>query len=895
VSADAPKEPTAEERDFFERRVRPVLADNCFSCHGAKKQQAGLRLDSRAAMLKGGDSGPALKPGDTDASLLIQAVRHSGNVKKMPPKKKLGPEAVETLAAWVKMGAPWPVDTTAIADADAWKRHWAFQPNKNPPPPAVKAESWPANAVDRFILARLEAKGLTPGAAADKRTLLRRVTFDLIGLPPTPEELAAFEADASPDAFAHVVDRLLASPHYGERWGRYWLDVARYADNKGYVFFEEGEYPWAYTYRDYVIRAFNEDLPYDQFIRQQLAADQLPLGDDKRPLTALGFLTLGGHFMSNPHDIIDDRIDVVMRGLQGLTVTCARCHDHKFDPIPSRDYYSLYGVFASSVEPTVPPLFTPPPQTEAYHAFEKELQARERKLADFLNGKFTELVSGARTRMAEYLLAANKLSHQPDTEDFMLLADGGDLNPKMLHRFRVYLERTRKKHHPVWAPWHALAALPEKEFAARAAELLVQKPDADKPINALVASVLAGKPPQTLAEAAKRYAELVNTTENLAQEGQALDAARQELWQVVHGSDAPANVAMSTFSELELLPDRPAQGRLQELRKAVEQWRASGPGAPPRANTLLDAAKLYEPHVFLRGNPTNLGDAVPRQFVGVLAGAQRKPFSTGSGRRELAEAIAARDNPLTARVLVNRVWMHHFGNPLVATPGDFGMRSEAPTHPELLDWLATWFMDNGWLIKKLHRMLLASRTYQQASAERPETRKVDPENTLLWRMNRRRLDFEAMRDGLLAVSGRLDRRIGGPPLRDIASPQTTRRTVYGYIDRLNLPGLYRTFDFPSPDATSPRRDSTTVAPQALFLMNHPFVLESARRLLARPEVQEKETAARVERLYRLLFVRPPTAQEATLAREYLGDGATAAAWERYVQALLLTNEFVFVD
>jgi hypothetical protein len=891
-------EPTPAQRDFFERSVRPVLVDHCLSCHGPKKQQAGLRLDSRAAMLKGGDSGPTVKPGDATASLLIQAVRHKGDVKKMPPKKALAPEAIEALAAWVNLGAPWPVDTTTTNDADAWKKHWAFQAVRNPPLPAVKAESWPANPLDRFILARLEAKRLAPSIAADKRTLLRRVTFDLIGLPPTPEELAAFEADSSPDAFTHVVERLLASPHYGERWGRYWLDVARYADNKGYVFFEEGEYPWAYTYRDYVIRAFNEDLPYDEFIRQQLAADLLPLGDDKRPLTALGFLTLGGHFMSNPHDIIDDRIDVVMRGLQGLTVTCARCHDHKFDPIPTKDYYALYGVFASSMEPTVQPLFAPPPQTEAYHAFEKEMQSRERKLADFLNGKFAELVRGASTRMAEYLLAANKLSHQPDIEDFMLIADGGDLNPKMLHRWRVYLERTRKKYHPVWAPWHTLAALPEKEFAARATELIAQwqQPNAEMPINALVARVLAEKPPRTLTEAAQRYAELVNTNESLAQTGQGLDAPRQELREVVRGADAPANVAMSTFSELELLPDRPAQGRLQELRKAVEQWRASGPGAPPRANTLVDAAQPYQPHVFLRGNPTNLGAAVPRQFVGFLAGPQRQPFTNGSGRRELAEAIASRSNPLTARVLVNRVWMHHFGSPLVGTPGDFGLRSEPPTHPELLDWLATWFMDNGWSVKKLHRLLLSSHTYQQASADRPEARKVDPENALLWRVNRRRLDFEAMRDGLLAVSGGLDRSIGGPPVRDIASAGATRRTLYGYIDRLNMPGLYRTFDFPSPDATSPRRDSTTVAPQALFLMNHPFVLTAARRLLARPEVaRDKDTMAKVEHLYRLLFVRPPTVQETTLAREYLSEKATAAEWERYVQALLLTNEFVFVD
>src|SRR5262245_49829188 len=342
--------PTAEQAEFFEKHVRPVLAENCLSCHGPKKQMSGLRLDSREAVLAGGDNGPAIRLGDPDRSPLIQAIRHQGE-RKMPPKKRLAAAQVDALVAWVKMGAPWPASRPIpVVEADVWKRHWAFQPVANPTPPNVKQTDWPRTTIDRFILSRLEAKGLRPSAAADRRTLLRRVTFDLTGLPPTPGEVAAFEADRSPDAWAKVIDRLLSAPHYGERWGRHWLDVARYADTKGYVFFEESEYPWAWTYRDYVIRAFNDDLPYDRFLVEQLAADRLVAKgqSDRRALTAMGFLTLGGRFMSNVHDILDDRLDVVTRGLLGLTVTCARCHDHKFDPIPSRDYYSLYGVFASS-------------------------------------------------------------------------------------------------------------------------------------------------------------------------------------------------------------------------------------------------------------------------------------------------------------------------------------------------------------------------------------------------------------------------------------------------------------------------------------------------------------------------------------------------------------------
>jgi hypothetical protein len=901
------------EADFFEARVRPVLAEHCWTCHGPARQRAGLRLDSRAALLTGGDSGPAVIPGDPDGSPLVRAVRRAGDLK-MPPKTPLPPPAVEALAAWVKMGAPWPQTRAAAGPAagDAWKRHWAFQPVKDPPPPAVKDARWPRTTVDRFILAKLEEKGLTPSPEADRRTLIRRLSFDLLGLPPTPEEIDAFVSNPAPDAYERLVDRLLASPRYGERWGRYWLDVARYADTKGYVFFQESDFPWSYTYRDYVIRAFNDDLPYDRFLTEQLAADQLPLGGDRRPLAAMGFLTLGGRFMNNEQDILDDRIDVVCRGLLGLTVTCARCHDHKFDPIPTRDYYSLYGVFAGSVEPTVPPLFLDPPKTEEYAKFEKELQARERKLTEFVQAKHTELVTAARTRAAEYLLAAHALRDQPNTEDFMLLADGGDLNPRMLQRWQAYLQRTRRKHDPVWAPWHAFAALPEKDFAARASELCAQfgHPDPARPINPLVARAFADQPPHALKEAAERYGELLNAADRLWQEavrraeqakapapGALAHPAEEELRQVFHGPDGPPNVAMNPVGDLDLLPDRPSQAKLQELRKAVETWRATGPGAPPRAMVLEDAPTPYQPRVFLRGNPNNRGDAVPRQFLGVLAGDRRRPFEHGSGRLDLARAIADRDNPLTARVLVNRVWLHHFGNGLVRTPSDFGLRSDPPSHPELLDHLATAFMNNGWSVEKRHRQIVLSAAYRQRSDDRPEGRGVDPENALLWKMNRQRLNFEATRDALLAVAGSLDGTVGGPPVKNITDPSARRRTVYGFLDRLNVPGLYRTFDFPSPDATSPQRAATTVPQQALFLMNNPFVLECARRLARRPEVAaEPDVARRVERLYRLAYGRAPSAEETALARDFVGAApGTPTAWERYAQALLLANEFVFVD
>jgi mono/diheme cytochrome c family protein len=904
--------PTAEQADLFERRVRPVLVESCVSCHGPKKQMGGLRLDSREALLQGGDGGPVIRPGDPENSPLVQAVRRGGELK-MPPKKALPPDAVADLAAWVRAGAPWPAAREGSAGADeAWRRHWAFVPVKKAPPPAVRNEAWVSTAVDRFILARLEKEGLTPSPAADRRTLIRRVTFDLIGLPPTPEEVDDFLGDSSPDAYEKLVDRLLASPHYGERWARHWLDVARYADTKGYVFFEEKEFPWAYTYRDYVIRAFNEDLPYDRFIVEQLAADQLPPGEDKRALTAMGFLSLGGRFMNNVQDILDDRIDVVTRGLLGLTVSCARCHDHKFDPIPSKDYYSLYGVFASSVEPAVPPLFAEPPKTAQYEAFQKELQKREQKLAEFVRTKRAEVIGGARTRAADYLLAAHAMRGQPATDEFMLIADGSDLNPAMLTRWRAFLARTRKTADPIFTPWHLFAELPEMDFASRAKEVcarLASGQAGGSRVNPLVAAAFADKPPANMNEVARRYGELLNATEKLwqaaleraAQNGQApptalSEPAREELRRIFHGPGAPPDVPPGVFSDLQLLPDRPSQGKLQELLKAVEQWRASGPGAPPRAMVLVDASTPYDPCVFLRGNPNNRGEPVPRQFLGLLAGPQRRPFTRGSGRLELARAITDPNNPLTARVLVNRVWLNHFGRGLVSTPSDFGMRSDPPSHPELLDWLAATFVEQGWSIKKLHRLIVLSSAYRQRSDDRADCRRRDAENVLLWRMNRQRLDFEAMRDTLLAVSGRLDPAIGGKPVRDLLSPASRRRTVYGFIDRLQVPGLYRAFDFPSPDASSPQRDRTTIPQQALFLMNNPFVLESARALVQRPEVAgEKDRGRRVGRLYRLLYGRAPTAEEVSLAQEFVGPTDDGTAWARYAQGLLLANEFAFID
>lgn len=885
-----------EAREFFEKRIRPTLIEKCFSCHSDKKQMGGLRLDSRTALLKGGDSGPAFLPGQPDKSLLVQVVRRSGDVK-MPPKDKdaLDAGTVEALSDWVKVGAPWPLeggDKSILSSVTEFrKKHWSLQPVQAVPLPTVKSAGWVRNPIDRFIQTKLEEKDLSPSPEADRRTLIRRLSLDLIGLPPTPEEVDAFVADPSPLAVENLVDRLLASPLYGERWGRHWLDIARYADTKGYVFQEERRYPYAYTYRDYVVESFNKDRPYDQFILEQLAADLLPLGADRRPLAAMGFLTLGRRFLNNIHDIIDDRLDVTMRGLQGLTVACARCHDHKYDPIPARDYYSLYGVFASSTEPRDLPLIENPSDTPQRLAFEKELGVREAAVKALLEQHRVELHAKFRTQIPAALVAVRREERR-----------FGELNRALLARWRTYLEKKQKD--PIWTAWHAFATLPASEFAAKAPALSASVASGKltgAAIHPLIAQAFKDKAPTTLADVAARYGEVFKQIDTKWQGEKVktpagLPSADEEtLRRVLYGPDSPVDVPLA---EIDKLLDRDQRNKLAPLRAKVEQWKATGPGAPPRAMTLTEGAP-FNPRVFVRGNPGNPGVVVPRQYVELVAGEGRKPFAKASGRLELAQTIASKDNPLTARVMVNRVWQWHFGQGLVRTPSDFGSRGELPSHPELLDWLANTFMENDWSVKKLHRLIVLSATYRQQTADNLKARGVDPENTLLWRMNRRRLEFEPLRDSLLAVAGRLEMQQGGAAVDITKSPYPARRSIYGFIDRQNLPGVFRTFDLASPDSSTAARHATTVPQQALFLMNSPFVLELARAFAARPDVVDLKTdEAKLDRMYKLAFGRHPDAEEMAVGLEFVR-GVTAkggpTGWEQYAQVLLLANEFAFVD
>jgi hypothetical protein len=797
-----------EGLELFERRIRPLLVDQCYSCHSpsAKSVKGGLLLDTRANLLKGGDTGPALVPGDPDRSLLLKALRSTDPELKMPPKKKLPADVVADVEAWIRRGAPDPrTGAPAAADPVAAKAaaHWAF---KAPRAPADGAPS-----IDGFIRARLQAAGLQPQAPADRRTLLRRACLDLLGLPPTEAEIAAFEADRAPDAFARVVDALLARPEYGERWARHWMDVARYSDTKGYVFQEERRYPYAYTYRDWLVRVFNEDMPYDRFLTCQIAADLMP-DRDPRDLAAMGFLTLGRRFLNRIPDIIDDRMDVVFRGALGLTVGCARCHDHKYDPISIKEYYSLYGVFASSIEPKDLPLLQMGEKTKENLEYEKELQARRDEVAKFRETRHREILAKLREpkTVAAYREAAEAAQGKSD-EEVRKIAEKRDLFAFVLTRWR-----------------DALAKGPVPE-------------DLEAP-------------------------------------------------------DAPPRVA---FADLDRVYTRADRDRQRQLENKIQALQVTHPGAPQRAMALQDGP-VVEPHVFIRGNPGNRGEQVPRRFLSIAAGGRREPFTQGSGRLELARAVVSRENPLVSRVIVNRVWMHHFGQGLVRTPSDLGLRSDPPTHPELLDWLAVRFMDDGWSLKKLHRLILGSATWQQRSDETPAAREKDPSNLLLSRQNRRRLDFEAMRDSMLAVSGQLDPARGGRPVQISENPTAStkmqaetiltsigdpnqerwsrRRSVYLFIDRQNLPNTFRDFDFASPDAHTPQRFTTTVPQQALFLMNSSFVADLSVALVQK--TAEGPAENRVERLYRAVYGRAATPEEVRIGRAWIDaegrDGAPVA-------------------
>jgi hypothetical protein len=796
----------------------------------------------------------------------------------MPPDGQLEAEQIALLTQWIELGAYWPESTARITSPA--EEHWAFQPVQPVEIPDHQGDVWVQTPVDAFVLEKLHEADLLPSDEADRRTLIRRAYYALIGLPPSPEEVERFVHDPNPEAYKHLIEELLASPHYGEQWARHWLDVARYSDTKGYVYAREERF-WvhAWNYRDWVVNALNEDMPYDRFLLLQIAADQV---EDRREidLAAMGFLTIGRRFLGVNRDIIDDRIDVVCRGTMGLTVACARCHDHKYDPIPTADYYSLYGVFDSCREELVP-IDRDSHGDEAYRA---ELAKRQQALEDVMQVNRTAASERARGRAADYLKAQLEL-HKFPAQGFDQLLDATILIPDFVRRWQTYLQEAERNHDPVWIPWHAYRTLPEDQFAARASEVTAQLSAQAEIINPIVLQAFA-TPPASMVEVAERYGALLTDVEarwkaKLAQAAEAAteppaqfdDPAVEQLRRVLYGPGAPCEVPLEPLVHSEYFFDTDNVVALWGARGEIDRWIINAPFDAPYALALFDREEPSHPYIFLRGNPQNLGQEVPRQFLSLLSGDDRQPFQHGSGRMELAQAIIDPANPLTARVIVNRVWAHHFGVGLVDTPSDFGTRAETPSHPKLLDWLASQFVSNGWSLKWLHRQIMLSSTYQQASAGTREdilarALQIDPDNRLLWRMNPRRLSFEEIRDSMLAAGNELNLTPGGRPSEIFTPPFPTRRTLYGRVDRQFLPSTLRMFDFANPDLHIPQRSETTVPQQALFLMNHPLVLERAQALARlAPSDAANEEAVRV--LFQRVYQRDPTEPQLAAAIEFL--------------------------
>jgi hypothetical protein len=776
--------PTPEQIAFFEKSIRPVLVKECYRCHAttAEKIKGGLTLDTRDGIRKGGESGPAVVPGDVKKSLLLTAIKHVKDELRMPPNKKLADEAIADFEKWVAMGAPDPRDGLAkIAkyeiDIEQGRKYWAFQPPRKAAPPAVKDAAWPRGDIDRFLVAGLEAKGLKPVADADPRTLLRRVTFDLIGLPPAPEEVEAFVKAYAADpqaALESVVDRLLASPQFGERWGRHWLDVARYAESSGRSV--NFAYPYAWRYRDYVIDAFNKDKPYDQFIKEQLAGDLLSAKDDREKaefLIATGFLAIGpkAHDERNRQqfmlDLADEQIDATFQAFQGLTVACARCHDHKFDPIPQTDYYALAGIFRS-----------------------------------------TETCYGT-IRVFQNIHPGTTLS---------LPKDAGMTTPL-------------------------------------------------EPL----------------------------TDERRAQIDKQIQDTRTQMTQVTGQNAFLQRIFM--------------QSRVATLQSQLAQYEADGTPRP-LAVGVREGRSPSDSRLYVRGERAQPGETVKRGFPQVLT--TRQPaIDSGSGRRELADWIASKDNPLTARVMANRVWLHLMGRGLVPTPDNFGANGQPVSHAALLDRLALSFAEDGWSVKKLVRTIVLSRAYQLSSRFDDKNFEADPDNVLVWRMPKRRLEAEALRDAMLAVAGRLDRtppkgsavaRAGegnagfrgrGGPGADPAAD--THRTVYLPIVRDGLQEMLTLFDFPDPSLISGERATTTVPAQSLYLMNNPFVIRQAEAMADKLLAGGDDDAGRLTRAYHLCYARPPSENERAGARKFLETYGqkhdSRATWGALCQALFASAEF----
>jgi PAS domain-containing protein len=922
----------AANEDSFNEKIRPILTEHCLHCHGPdeRSREADLRLDLEdQAKLQ------AIVPGFPDLSPLVERITTNDPDLQMPPpgaKKPLNPDQIASLRSWIETGA-------------AYQGHWAFEPIRQPTPPAISLPSathaTKPTDIDHFILEQLSSRTLGLSPAVSRYSLIRRVTLDLTGLPPTWEEVQAFVQDESPDAYSRLLDRLLDSPSYGERWGRHWLDLARYADTHGGSAIGYTRFPFSYTYRDYVIDAFNADLAYDRFVMEQLAADQMGLEAHDPALAALGFLTVGMQFR-NPHDVIDDQIDVVTRGLMGLTVACARCHDHKYDPVPTRDYYSLYSIFASSKTPELFPIIGQPSRALNFQEYQTELTRRQGVYRDMARDQ-TEVMRGRlRMQVGLYLRELARGTPEQDVAAAFLSYRTDDIRPTVLNRWRDYLENM-PANDPVFGPWVQLSQVKPPEFHAKWLEMLEQfKSENGDPEkfddmrllrsqaprwNPRVLEALETQKPTSLLMVADAYGglfadvhrrwldsllqaslEAANDAEIVTDE----DARHKSINSAIerqlrrHLYDRNSPTALPDEIAITLL-NRPVHDTTNGLSQAIENLHLTSPASPPRAMVLAEQIPAQSFHIFRRGNPIDRGEVVEPHFLTAISrkGNEEIPiFTPGHLRWQLAQAIVDRDNPLLRRVIVNWVWQHHFGQGLASAPDDFGMRSEAPSHPQLLDYLAEKLLEDDWSLKKLHKRILLSQVYQQAAIENSAAREIDPENRWLWRMPRRRLDMEAMRDSLLAVSGELDlNNPGGRPYELESEPIVPRRTVYGFVNRDIISSLASTFDRADPSSCTVRRSETIVPQQTLFALNSTFIQDRAAEFAKLSDKlaydEDSRMEERVRFMYRRAYAREPDSIELHTAITFIDNRINGETheqrWQLLAHALLASNEFVFVD
>lgn len=900
---------TTEEVKFFESKIRPILAQKCYECHSATsaKIKGGLRLDTKETLLQGGDSGASIIPKNPDASLLIKAITYKSVDIQMPPKEQLPDNVVRDFETWIKMGAPDPRMGIVVGkSSSSASSHWAYQPLSKATPPNIK-DSWIKNDVDKFILAKLQESKLTPSELAEKRELMRRVYFDLIGLPPTIDEVEAFVADKSPDAYERLVDRLLASPHYGERWARYWLDVARYADTSGTIQNNrENRYTYSYSYRDYVIKAFNDDKPYNDFVLEQLAADKYGRTNN---LSALGFITLGRDANNNNNDIIDDRIDVITKAFLATTVTCARCHDHKFDPISAKDYYSLHSVLNSSYVPVDKPLIKPIVVTPDYVAYEKEKTRIEKEIEIFIDTRYATAMNSFVTNTAKWLYGMYVLEtvEASDRQDYIR---ENTLNPRIIQKWgaaaRTPINLTKRGvsknakavrgTNPVFVPYANMFKVPTNEFASGYKTNVLAKMDE---VNPFLAKYLRGvNSMQALAYAYQRAVidarKFINAT-NIQQNGLV------EFVQTIYKNGGPLDISRTDFQRFYANNQMTMryENELSRERGRLVTLELTNKGAPVRAMALYDKPKPQDSYVFLKGDPNSRGPSVTRRFIEAFDQTPNN-YTNGSGRMELAEDIIS--IPLTARVYVNRLWQAHMHEGFVKTPDDFGIQTEKPYHYDLMNWLAGYFLENGQSAKAVHKVIVMSSTYQQSSKSVARKAVVDPDNKTFWRMNVGSLDFEVLRDTFLTVAGSLDKTMGGPSVELLpinGNKYSSRRSVYGLIDRGRLPDVFTTFDFATPDMVTGKRYHTIVPKQALFLMNNSFSIDQIRAVAKQAGFLKGTHEQKVEYLYNSFFQRDPLPIEIALSRDFVLSNTTPNAklsgWEKYIQVLLLSNEMMFVN